>query len=47
MMLLIAAVFLIGVLNLAFYEYRVVKKPRQDHDIFQEWVNKKLTKRYK
>jgi len=47
MLILIAAVFLMGVLNLVFYEYRVAKKPREDHDIFQDWVNKKLTKKYK
>jgi hypothetical protein len=47
MLLLIAAVVLMGFLNLAFYEFRVQKKPRNDIDITKEWINKKLTKKYK
>lgn len=45
-------IFFIGIIvlgtifNCAFYEYRV-QKQTQDFDMFQKWINFKLTKKYK
>lgn len=44
--LLIGIAVLVGLANIAYYEYRAIKNT--DHnDIVNEWVNMKLKRRYK
>lgn len=44
---LLGIVTILLMLNMAFYEYRVLKPFKKDKDVFNAWVRLQLRRKYK